>query len=127
MAPANPRILVIDDANVLRLYYRQILEAEGYVVDEAINGMAAMEAVVTDPFDLCIVDLNMPVMDGYAFLHALRREPSTCGMPALMTSTEAAPEDRAGAIAAGANCYLVKPVARETLARHVAAMLGRAA
>lgn len=118
-------ILVVDDATVVRLYYRMILEAEGYLVEEAINGVEGLEKALQAPFDLCIVDVNMPLMDGYAFLHALRREPFTHAMPAMMTSTEAAPEDLRAALEAGANSYLVKPVARDQLALYVAAILGR--
>lgn len=121
----SPQILVVDDATVVRLYYRQILEREGYRVEEAINGIEGLEKAVQTPFDLCIVDVNMPLMDGYAFLHALRREPITHSVPALMTSTEAGPEDHHAALEAGANGYLVKPVAREQLALFVAALLGR--
>jgi two-component system chemotaxis response regulator CheY len=119
-------ILVVDDATVVRLYYRQILELEGYRVEEAINGVEGLEKAVQTPFDLCIVDVNMPIMDGYAFLHALRAEPITHAIPALMTSTEAGPEDRLAALKAGANFYLVKPVPRERLANHVAALIGKA-
>jgi two-component system, chemotaxis family, chemotaxis protein CheY len=120
-----PRILIVDDATVVRLYYRQILEAEGYAVEEAINGVEGLEKAVQTPFDLCIVDVNMPVMDGYSFLHALRREPITRAFPALMTSTEAEPQDHHAARQAGANFYLVKPVPRDQLALYVAAMVGR--
>jgi two-component system chemotaxis response regulator CheY len=67
----------------------------------------------------------MPIMDGYSFLHALRREPTTHAIPALMTSTEAEPKDRHEAREAGANFYLVKPVSKDQLALHVAAMVGR--
>jgi two-component system chemotaxis response regulator CheY len=123
--PSSPQILVVDDATVVRLYYRQILEAEGYRVDEAINGIEGLEKAAQTAFDLCIVDVNMPVMDGYAFLRALRRESVTHAVPALMTSTEAAPADRLAALQAGANFYLVKPVPKDQLAQHVAAMLGR--
>jgi len=118
-------ILVIDDATVVRLYYRTILEAQGYRVEEAINGVEGLEKVLSSSFDLCIVDVNMPLMDGYVFLRALRRTPSTHAIPAMMTSTEAAPEDFWAALQAGANGYLVKPVARDQLALYVAAILGR--
>jgi two-component system, chemotaxis family, chemotaxis protein CheY len=125
VADISPHVLVVDDATVVRLYYRQILEHEGYRVEEAINGLEGLEKAVQEPFDLCIVDVNMPMMDGYGFLHALRREPITRGIPALMTSTEAAPEDHRAALEAGANGYLVKPVPRDQFALYVAAMLGR--
>jgi two-component system chemotaxis response regulator CheY len=125
-ASDNPsRILVVDDATVVRLYYRQILEREGYGVEEAINGIEGLEKAMQSSFDLCIVDVNMPLMDGYAFLHALRREPATRALPALMTTSEAGPEDHRTALKAGANAYLVKPVAQNQLALYVAAMLGR--
>src|SRR5664279_6066877 len=90
-SPEQPaaQILVVDDATVVRLYYRQILEREGYWVEEAINGIEGLEKAVQKPFDLCIVDVNMPMMDGYTFLHALRREPITHAIPALMTTSEA--------------------------------------
>jgi two-component system chemotaxis response regulator CheY len=120
-----PQILIVDDATVVRLYYRQILEGEGFQVEEAINGIEGLEKAMRTPFALCIVDVNMPMMDGYAFLRALRREAQA--VPALMTSTEAGAEDRRMALEAGANFYLVKPVPREQLALHVAVMLGRSA
>jgi two-component system chemotaxis response regulator CheY len=120
-----PHILVVDDATVVRLYYRQILEREGYRVEEAINGIEGMEKALETPFDLCVVDVNMPLMDGYAFLHALRREPITHSIPAMMTTTEAGASDRRAALDAGANAYLVKPVPREQFALFVAALLGR--
>jgi two-component system chemotaxis response regulator CheY len=64
-------------------------------------------------------------MDGFAFISALRREPANHGIPALMTSTEAGPQDLLAARRAGANGYLVKPVPREQLSVYVAAILGR--
>ncbi len=121
-----PRVLVIDDATVVRLYYRQILEAEGYIVEEAINGLEGLEKAMQSRFDLCIVDVNMPVMDGFAFLHALRAEPATSAIPALTTTTEAGADDHRAALRAGANFFLVKPVARPQLAAYAAALLGRA-
>ena len=120
-------ILVVDDATVVRLYYRQTLEQAGYRIDEAINGLEGLEKTVQTQYDLCIVDVNMPMMDGFAFLRALRRAPASSAMPALMTSTEADPQDRRNARAAGANFYLVKPVSCDRLSLHVAALLGRRA
>lgn len=122
------RILVVDDARLVRAYYRGMLEGDGYEVDEALNGVEALEKLVTAPADLLIVDINMPKMDGMAFLRALRgHEETISGIPALMTSTEAAPSDKAAARAAGANFYLVKPVAAETMLAHVALLTGRRA
>ena len=66
-------ILVIDDAALVRLYYRSILEDAGFRVEEALNGLEALEKLLTIAVDLLIVDINMPQMDGFTFLRTLRR------------------------------------------------------
>jgi len=123
--PGGKRVLVIDDASLVRLYYREALEQAGFHVEEAMNGVEALEKLLGEPADLLIVDVNMPQMDGFSFLKALRRlEPPLSATPALVTSTEARPEDMAAARAAGANFYLVKPVPPASLVEHVALMCG---
>jgi two-component system chemotaxis response regulator CheY len=121
------RILIVDDANLVRLYYRGALEPRGYAIEEALNGVEALEKLLVAPADLLIVDVNMPQMDGFTFLRTLRRQrlAAAC-IPALVISTEAGAQDRAAARAAGANFYLVKPVAPETLAQFAALMCGPA-
>ena len=57
-------ILVIDDAALIRLYYRSTLEEAGYRVEEALNGLEALEKLLAHPADLLIDDINMPQMDG---------------------------------------------------------------
>jgi two-component system chemotaxis response regulator CheY len=120
------RILIVDDAHLIRLYYRKILETHDYEVDEALNGLEALEKLLENPYDMLIVDVNMPQMDGLTFLSALRRlDPPLCEIPALMITTEAQPHDVAAARAAGANGYLVKPLSGPTLVDHVAFYCGR--
>ena len=120
------KILVVEDAGLVRRYYRGILESAGYEVNEALNGMEAMERLLQASADLLIVDINMPQMDGLSFLRQLRRKPGALGaIPALVASTEAGPEDRSAAVAAGANFYLVKPLSRDVLLEHVGLMCGR--
>src|SRR5579859_5375097 len=119
------RILVVDDSSLARLYYRSTLEKAGFGVEQAINGIEAMERILSQPFDLVIVDVNMPRMDGFAFLRSLRRGSSdVASVPALIVSTESELGDIAEARAAGANFYLVKPVAEAELVRHVCALTG---
>jgi two-component system chemotaxis response regulator CheY len=125
---ANRRILVVDDASLVRLYYRDALTRAGYDVDEALNGLEALERLLVQPADLLIVDINMPQMDGLTFLAALRRqEGPAASIPALVTSTESAGQDFEAASAAGANFYLVKPVSQELLVEYVAMLCGPAA
>ena len=117
------RILIIDDAATVRMYHRQILEAAGYSVSEAINGVEALEKALQEPFDLYIVDINMPKLDGYGFLRQLRSEDIAQG-PAIMVSTEEAEHDQTAAFRAGANFYIAKPAKPEQLLTHVRLLLG---
>ncbi len=117
------RILIVDDAATVRMYHRNILESAGYTVEEALNGIEALEKALQNPFDLYIVDVNMPKLDGYGYLSQLRRE-EIPQSPAIMVSTEAAAHDQTAAYRAGANCYLVKPVRPVQLLTHVRLLLG---
>jgi two-component system, chemotaxis family, chemotaxis protein CheY len=118
-------ILVVDDASLLRLYYRSILEPAGFEVKEAINGLEAIETVLSTQVDMLIVDVNMPHMDGFTFVNALRhKELPLASIPVLITSTEGAQADFDAARAAGANFYLVKPIAPETLVEFTAMFCG---
>jgi two-component system chemotaxis response regulator CheY len=122
---ARQRIMIVDDASLVRMYYRDALHEAGYQVDEALNGLEALEKLLTVPADLVVLDVNMPKMDGMTFLRTLRRQAlPLAATVVLVTSTEAAPRDAELAREAGANFYLVKPVSRETLLAHVALLCG---
>ncbi len=117
------RILIVDDAATVRMYHRQILEKAGYAVEVAINGIEALEKALQEPFDLYMVDVNMPKLDGMGFLRRLRME-DILQSPAIMVSTEAEFNDASSAFASGANDYLVKPVKPQQLLAHVRLLLG---
>jgi two-component system, chemotaxis family, chemotaxis protein CheY len=118
-------ILVVDDASLLRLYYRSTLQAAGFRVEEALNGIEALEKLMETPVDLLIVDVNMPQMDGLTFLEVLRQKPAPVrSIPALIISTESGEKDFGAARAAGANYYLVKPIDPETLVEFAAVFCG---
>jgi two-component system chemotaxis response regulator CheY len=120
------RVLIVDDAATVRMYHRGILESAGYTVMEAWNGIEALEKALEAPFDLYIVDINMPKLDGYGFLRELRQQ-DVPQKPAIMISTEAAGEDEMAAYRAGANSYLIKPVRPPQLLSYVRLMVGEAA
>jgi two-component system, chemotaxis family, chemotaxis protein CheY len=123
--PVKARVLVVDDSSLVRLYYRSALEKAGFEVEQAINGIEAMEKVLSEPFHLMIVDVNMPRMDGFTFLRSLRSSAGDVAtIPALMISTESEKQDVDEARAAGANFYLVKPVAEADLVRHACILAG---
>jgi two-component system chemotaxis response regulator CheY len=119
------RVLIIDDAATVRMYHRGILESAGYAVEEAWNGIEALEKALDAPFDLYIVDINMPKLDGFGFLRELRQQDITTS-PAIMISTEAAARDEVAAYRSGANSYLIKPVHPSQLLSYTCLLLGGA-
>jgi two-component system chemotaxis response regulator CheY len=121
-----PRILVVDDASLVRAYYCRTLEAHGFETAVALNGLEAMEKVLAQAFDLLIVDINMPTMDGLTFLRTLRRAAvPASSTPALVASSESGEHDKQAARTAGANYYLVKPLDPADLVGCAAALTGR--
>lgn len=124
-------ILVIDDAATVRMYHRKMLGDAGWQIEEAVNGLEALEKVASQPrdqaFDLFVVDINMPKMDGYTFVRELRRLGPVGQAPVLMVSTESQSQDSSAAQEAGANCYLIKPAKPSELVLTAALMLGDAA
>lgn len=123
MTEPQRTVLVVDDATLVRLFYRKVLESAGFRVEEAINGIEALERLAQTSVDLLIVDVNMPHMDGLTFLTTLRHQSlPDASVPALVTSTESAQVDFQAARRAGANFYLVKPVDPDSL-REVAFLL----
>lgn len=124
----SPRILVVDDAATVRLYHRKLLLDAGWQVEEAINGLEALERVMapaaTPGFDLYVVDVNMPKLDGYGFVRELRRLTELPPSPVLMVSTESQLQDASAARDAGANAYLIKPARPADLVLTAALLLG---
>ncbi len=116
-------ILIVDDAATIRMYYRSVLVPAGFCIDEAINGIEGLEKALAKPYDMYIVDVNMPQMDGCSFLKELRSQ-AIPQAPALMISTEAELVDRHHGYQVGANSYLVKPVKPTQLLQYVRCMVG---
>ena len=117
------QILIVDDAATVRMYHRSILESAGYQVSEALNGIEALEKALQTAFELCVVDVNMPKLDGFGFLRELRGS-AIAQMPVIMVSTEANEFDQLQAWRAGANLYVVKPIKPAQLLAYTAFLLG---
>jgi two-component system chemotaxis response regulator CheY len=105
----GPLVLVVDDSATVRLYHRTILTEAGFSVREAANGYEALELTLAETFELVVVDINMPVMDGYTFVESLRRNASLRDVPVVMVSSEAEMVDYEEAYRRGADLYVVKP------------------
>ncbi|MEA3512753.1 MAG: response regulator [Campylobacterota bacterium] len=115
---ANKKILIVDDSLTVRLYHKQILEKNNYDCDEAENGMEALEKAQLNEYDLYLVDINMPVLDGYSFIKRLREGEGSIA-PAIMVSTESEEMDMDLAYESGASMYLIKPARPDDLALNV--------
>jgi two-component system chemotaxis response regulator CheY len=105
------RILIVEDSPTMRqLLSFALKRIPGAEIVEARDGMDGLRKVTSDHFDLALVDINMPVMDGLKLIHLIRDEQSLKAMPIVVITTEGADEDRERAIALGADEYLTKPV-----------------
>ena len=119
------RVLLIDDEDALRELMAEILRAEGHETLEAATGVAGVEAVRSQRPDLVLCDVNMPQMDGYAVLEAVRSDPQLASMPFLfLTGLGEQHHVRAG-MSLGADDYLTKPIAPQDLVAAVDARLAR--
>jgi two-component system, chemotaxis family, chemotaxis protein CheY len=101
--------LVVDDSRVIRTVARRILEDLSYAVDEAEDGMAALRACHEKMPDLIFLDWNLPSMKGIDFIKSVRGQQDGRHPIILFCTTESDPAEIAGAMAAGANEYVMKP------------------
>lgn len=116
------RILVIEDERKLARYLQQGLGENGYVVDIAHDGIDGKHLATEGDYDLVLLDVMLPGVDGFGVLSALRRVKST---PVLMLTARDKVEDRVRGLENGADDYLVKPFAFSELLARVQALLRR--
>src|SRR6516162_4664564 len=116
-------ILVVDDDAPIRRMLERTLTAEGYAVESAADGGAALAAVERAVPDLVVLDVAMPGLDGLSVCRRLRR--AGLGLPVLLLTARDAVSDRVAGLDAGADDYLVKPFAPQELLARVRALLRR--
>ena len=112
-------IMVVDDSKTVRSYHGSILKSMGLEVLEAENGMEALEKSLGTEIDLYLVDVNMPVMDGYSFIKDLRKQDNHKQVPVIMITTQAKDEDKENAYKIGANLFETKPIKPDQLQAYV--------
>jgi CheY-like chemotaxis protein len=104
------RILIVDDKATSRELMRTVLEKQGYAILEASDGEEALEKTRSAGPDLILLDLQMPVRNGYEVLAELRKDPAYRKLPIIALTASAMQGDRERALAAGFTAYLTKPV-----------------
>jgi two-component system chemotaxis response regulator CheY len=108
---AKHRILIVEDSPTMRqLLVFALKRMKDVDIVEAQDGMDGLRKVTSDDFDLALIDINMPVMDGLKLVSLIRGEENIAEMPIVVVTTEGAQEDRDRALALGANEYLTKPI-----------------
>ncbi|MEQ6901941.1 response regulator [Nocardioides sp. YIM 152588] len=110
------RALIIDDSRTMRSILRRIVTGVGFETAEAGDGQEALERM-EDGFvpDVCLVDWNMPVMDGYTFVTRVRDNPEWRNVTLMMVTTESEHAQIVRALAAGAHEYVIKPFTPEAI------------
>src|SRR5215471_16068929 len=117
------RILIVDDKATSRELLRTVLEKQGYAIIEATNGEEALEKTRSDGPDLILLDLQMPIRNGYEVLAELRREARFRSLPIIAVTASAMQGDREKALAAGFNAYLTKPLPLSNLKSEIQRLL----
>ncbi|HET7767503.1 MAG TPA: response regulator [Chloroflexota bacterium] len=110
------RVLVVDDSPTIRKLLVRMLRDLGWQPREAKDGAEALEAIRVDRPDVVLADIEMPRLDGYGLLTALRSQPATAELPVLMLTSRTAERHRTRAMELGANGYLTKPYRPEDVA-----------
>jgi DNA-binding response OmpR family regulator len=123
IAPVSTRILAVEDDARIRTAVKMALEDEGWVVEEAETGEAALEAFHRHPSDVVLIDIMLPGVDGFEVCRSVRR---TSDVPIVMVTARADTHDVVAGLEAGADDYLTKPFAPKELSARIRALMRRA-
>ncbi len=120
MNPADLKFLIVDDFSTMRRIVRGLLKEMGANnADEAEDGAVALQMLKNARYDFVVSDINMPNMNGFDLLKAVKAEPTLKHIPVLMVTAEARKEDILLAAQSGAAGYVVKPFTKATLEEKV--------
>jgi len=125
MSSGAGSVLVVDDNPLNLELVTDVLEAAGYAVRQAASGPEALAAVNRELPLIVLLDIGLPLMDGYAVLKALRADPATAAIPVVAVTSYAMAGDERRAREAGFDGYFPKPIDTMTLARSLAEILER--
>jgi len=112
------RILLVEDSPIARATETALVRALGHHVDEAVDGVDGLEKLTMQAYDLMVVDVQMPRMDGIELTRRVKADPATSRLPIVILSSLASSDDRRRGLEAGADAYLVKgELTAETLSQ----------
>ncbi len=119
----SKRILVVEDQEDNRAILRDLLQSVGYELVEAVNGEEALSMAVTHKPDLILMDIQLPVVDGYEATRRIKAEPALRGIPVIAVTSYALSGDEEKAREAGCDDYVTKPFSPRDLLAKVQAYL----
>ncbi len=125
MTPQKPRVLLVDDYSDAREMYAEYLQFSGYDVVEASNGMEALQRALDTAPDIILMDLSLPVMDGWEATRRLKSDERTAPIPVVALTGHALAGISEGAKKAGCDAFITKPCLPEDLVREIRTVLDR--
>ena len=125
--PAARRVLLVEDEESLRRVMKDLLEREGFVVNEAVDGVVALDEIDRLAPDLVVLDLNLPRLDGYGVLSHLRARAATQRLPVIVLTAKGDEESEVRVFEYGASDYLTKPFRARALSARIHSLLDRKA
>ena len=123
---AGATILLVDDSLSIRKFVGRMLESAGYQVDTAVDGEDGLRKASARAYRMIITDLEMPKLNGFEVIQALRSRPQTQTTPVVVMTTRAGDKHRQMALSIGASSYIAKPVEERALLQEVERWAGRA-
>jgi len=111
----SKRVLVVDDDELVLVALVELLSPKGYTISTALSGPQALEKIEKDRFDLMILDIIMPQMDGYQLCQRIRAMEAYSGIPIIMLTAKSGKEDQQRGVEAGATLFLPKPISPQRL------------
>ncbi len=119
------KVLLVDDEDQLRRVMKDILERDGFVVEEARDGIQALDQVDKFGPDVVVLDLNLPGLDGYGVLSHLRSRPATVNLPVMVLTAKGDEDNEVRVFEMGADDFLTKPFRARALSARLDAVLNR--
>jgi len=108
--PKDLRVLLVEDGEDTRLFMRLELEQEGFIVFEASDGQAAVETAIREQPDVILMDLMLPLMDGFDAAKQIRKIDGLSAVPIIAVTAHQETDFRSGAKASGFDAYVTKPI-----------------
>jgi len=118
------RILIVDDDELVLMALNELLKPEGYEVHAVSSGAEALERLDQDGYDLLMLDIIMPEMDGFELCKKIRAKENYKETPIIFLTAKSREEDRAMGLEAGANLFLSKPISPDKLLEMISDTIG---